>query len=600
MTKNLIFWLTTTIIMLFVFNNFNNYYHNETNYSNFLSDIENNKIKKIKINGRELNITKNDDYKYKTYMPFNDNNLIEKLINKDIIIKSIGKNRPSIFISLLISWMPIIFTTLIWILFIKQIKNSSKNSLFFNKNKTKIFNKNINITFKDIAGCNEAKEDVKELVEYLKKPKKFQRLGGKIPKGVLMIGPPGTGKTLLAKAIAGESKVPFYNICGSDFVEMFVGVGALRVRNMFKEAKKKSPCIIFIDEIDAVGRKRSTNMNNNDEREQTLNQMLVEMDGFKNNQGIIIIAATNRPDVLDPALLRSGRFDRKVIIDLPDLMERKQIIKIHTKKIPLNKDVNINTIAKSTPGFSGADLANLINESALLSAKKNLNNISMKEIEISKDKIIMGSIRKSLLITNLQKESIAYHEAGHAIVSNIVPEHDPVHKVTIIPRGKSLGITFFLPENDNVFTSKKQLESKISTLYGGRAAEEIIYGKENISTGSSNDIKIATLIARNMVTKWGFSKKIGPLLYNQNEESLISYQIYNKYYISEYIYKIIDKEIKNIITKNYKRAKYILNKNINILHLMKDELIKHETLEYKDIIKIMSINNYNNKLIKKN
>ncbi len=601
MTKNLIFWLTTTIIILSIFNNYNNnYYNNESNYSNFLLDVKNNKIKKIQINGRELNIIKKNNCEYKTYMPINDISLIDKLIKKNIIIEIINRNKPNIFISLLISWMPIILTTLIWILFIKQIKNSSKNSLFFNKNKTKIFNKNIDITFKDIAGCDEAKEEVKELVEYLKKPEKFQKLGGKIPKGILMIGPPGTGKTLLAKAIAGESKVPFYNICGSDFVEMFVGVGASRVRNMFKEAKKTSPCIIFIDEIDAVGRKRGIGINgSNDEREQTLNQMLVEMDGFKNNQGIIIIAATNRPDVLDPALLRPGRFDRKVIIDLPDLIGRKQIIKIHIKKIPLNKDININTIARSTPGFSGAELANLINESALLAAKKNLNNISMKEIEISKDKIIMGSVRKSLIMTNLQKESTAYHEAGHTIVSNIVPEHDPVYKVTIIPRGKSLGITFFLPENDNLFISKKQLESKISTLYGGRIAEEIIYGKENISTGSSNDIKIATSIARNMVTKWGFSDKIGPLLYEENNENLIYNKIYNKNYNSEYIYKIIDKEVKNIIKKNYKRAKYILIKNINILHIMKNELIKYETLNYKDIINIMSINNYKNNLIKK-
>ncbi len=601
MTKNLIFWLTATIIILFIFNNYNkDYYNNELNYSNFLLDIKNNKIKKIKINGRELKIIKKNNYKYKTYMPINDIDLINKLIKKNIIIESTNKNKPNIFISLLISWAPIILSTLIWILFIKQIKNSSKNSFFFNKNKTKILNKNINITFKDIAGCNEAKEEVKELVEFLKKPEKFIKLGGKIPKGILMIGPPGTGKTLLAKAIAGESKVPFYNICGSDFVEMFVGVGASRVRNMFKEAKKTSPCIIFIDEIDAVGRRRSISINGgNDEREQTLNQMLVEMDGFNNNQGIIIIAATNRPDILDPALLRPGRFDRKIIIDLPDLIERKQIIKIHIKKIPLNKDIDINTIAKSTPGFSGADLSNLINESALLAAKKNLKNISMKEIEISKDKIIMGSIRKSLIITNLQKESTAYHEAGHTIVGNIVPEHDPIYKVTIIPRGKSLGVTLFLPENDNLLISKKQLESKISTLYGGRIAEEIIYGKENISTGCSNDIKIATSIARNMVTKWGFSDKIGPLLYEQNEENLINNKIYNKYYISEYIYKIIDKEIKNIIIKNYKRAKNILIKNINILHIMKKELIKYETLNYKDIIKIMSINNNNNKLIKR-
>ncbi len=590
MIKNLTFWLTITIILLLLFNNYkNNYYYNELNYSNFLLDIKNDTIKKIIIDGRELKIIKKNNYKYKTYMPINDISLINKLTKKNIIIESIYKKQPNIIISLLISWTPIILITIIWIIFIKQIKyGGSKNNLFFNKNKAKIFKKNIKITFKNIAGCDEAKEEVKELVEFLKKPKKFQKLGAKIPKGILMIGPPGTGKTLLAKAIAGESKVPFYNISGSDFVEMFVGVGASRVRNMFEEAKKKSPCIIFIDEIDAVGRQRGIGISGgHDEREQTLNQILVEMDGFNNNKGIIIIAATNRPDVLDPALLRPGRFDRKVIINLPDLLGRIQILKIHTKKIPLNKDININIIAKSTPGFSGADLANLINESALLAAKNNLKNVSMKEFEKSKDKILMGTERKTLIMTNKQKESIAYHEAGHTIISKLVPEHDPVHKVTIIPRGKSLGITFFLPENDNLFISNKYLNSKISTLYGGRIAEEIIYGKENISIGSSNDIKIATIIAKNMVTKWGLSKKIGPILY-EDKENLIINKSYNNKNFSEYIYKIIDKEIKNIIYINYKRAKKILIKNINILHKMKDKLIKYETLNKKDIDKIMN------------
>ncbi len=587
MIKNLTFWLIITILIISVFkNNKNNNYYNEINYSNFLLDIKNNKIKKITIEGRELKIIKKNNTKYKTYIPINDINLIDKLIKKNIIIESIFRSKPNILISLLISWTPIILTTIIWSMFIKQIKNSSKNTLFFSRNKAKIFKKNIKIKFKNIAGCNEAKKEVKEIVEFLKNPKKFQKLGGKIPKGILMIGPPGTGKTLLAKAIAGESKVPFYNISGSDFVEMFVGVGASRVRNMFKEAKKKSPCIIFIDEIDAVGRKRSIGISGgHDEREQTLNQILVEMDGFNTKQTIIIIAATNRPDVLDPALLRSGRFDRRVNIDLPDIKGRKEIIKIHLKKKPI-KNINIDIIAKTTPGFSGADLANLINESALISAQKNLKKISMKEIEKAKDKIIMGVKKKSLIITKKQKESIAYHESGHTIIGKLLPENDPIHKVTIIPRGQSLGTTYFIPENDNILTNKIKLETKISTLYGGRIAEEIIYGKEYISTGSSNDIKIATLIAKNMVTKWGYSKKIGPLLYNNDEENENINNIYNKNY-SEYIQKNIDIEIRNIIYKNYKIAKKILKKNINILHKMKNKLIKYETLNNKEINKII-------------
>ncbi len=589
MIKNLFFWLVITIIIVSTFQNIGqkkNYPKIE--YSSFLSDIKKNKLKEVKINGKEINVTKKNYQKYKTYIPINDPYLLKNLINKKIKISSLSIEEPNFIISILISWLPIILLTGLWIFLIKQIQNSGKGTFFFGKSKAKILNKNnIKTTFKNVAGCDEAKEEVKELVEYLKKPDKFQKLGGKIPKGILMIGPPGTGKTLLAKAIAGEAQVPFYSISGSDFVEMFVGVGASRVRDMFRQAKETSPCIIFIDEIDAVGRKRGININSgHDEREQTLNQMLVEMDGFDSNKGIIIIAATNRPDVLDPALMRPGRFDRRVIVDLPNIKGRKQIIKIHTKNIPLNKDVNINIISKSTPGFSGADLSNLINEAALYAAKKKLDNVSMKEFEKAKDKIIMGTERKSLIMTDLQKELTAYHECGHTIVSQLVPEHDPVHKVTIIPRGKSLGSTFFLPENDNININKKQLESKISTLYGGRLAEEIIYGKENISIGASNDIKIASSIARNMVTKWGFSEKLGPLLYSNNHEENIN-KTFKNIFLSNYISKLIDKEIKKIIDKNYLRAKKILLKNINLLHKMKEKLIKHETLNKNDIKKII-------------
>ncbi len=592
MIKNLFFWLTVTLLIMSTFQNLGIKYKKNNpiiNYSNFLSDIKNNEIEEVKIKGKEINVTKKNNDKYKTYIPIYDQYLLEKLINKKIQTSSIPPYEPNIIISILISWLPMILLTSIWLFFLRQLQNSGKGAFFFGKSKAKILNKNnIKITFKDVAGCDEAKEEVSELVEYLKKPNKFKKLGGKIPKGILMIGPPGTGKTLLAKAIAGEAKVTFYHISGSDFVEMFVGVGASRVRDMFYQAKKNSPCIIFIDEIDAVGRQRGISIGGgNDEREQTLNQMLVEMDGFNSNQGIIIIAATNRPDVLDSALLRPGRFDRQVIVDLPDIKGREQIIKIHTKNIPLNNDVNINILSKSTPGFSGADLSNLINEAALFAAKKNLKNISMKEFEKAKDKILMGSERKSLIMTNHQKELTAYHESGHVIVGKFVPEHDPIHKVTIIPRGKTLGTTFFLPENDNLNMSKKKLESKISTLYGGRLAEEIIYGKENISIGSSNDIKVATSIAYNMVTKWGFSKKIGPLLYDENkEENLINKQKQNKIF-SNYIKKIIDKETKKIVDKNYLRAKKILIKNIKILHKMKKKLMKYETLNKNEIENII-------------
>ncbi len=592
MIKNLFFWSTIFIITIFTFNNIKFKKNiSKIDYSSFLSDIKNNKIKEIKVYGKEINVIKKNNYKYITYIPIKNYKLLKKIIEKNIKISNIPIKQPNIIISIIISWLPIIILLLIWIFLIKKIYKNSKNSIIFGKNKTKILNKNnIKIKFKDIAGYEEIKEEINQIVEYLKKPKKFKKLGCKIPKGILMIGPPGVGKTLLAKAIAGESKVPFYNISGSDFVEIFVGIGASRVRDMFNKAKKNSPCIIFIDEIDAIGKHRSTLSNGgNDEREQTLNQMLVEMDGFDNNKGIIIIAATNRPDILDKALIRPGRFDKKIIIDLPNLKGRIKIIKIHTKKIPLNKNVNINIIAKSTPGFSGADLANLINEASLNAAKNNKKNVSMIDFEKSKDKIIIGTERKSLIMTKKQKELSAYHESGHAIVGELLKDHDKVYKITIIPRGKSLGTTFFLPKEENLNINKKKLDSQISTLYAGRIAEEIIYGKENISIGSSNDIKIATSIAKNMVTKWGFSEKIGPLLYNDENISLLNN--YKNRYISDYIMKNINKEIKKIIDKNYIKAKKILLKNLNILYIMKEKLIKYETLNRKQIKKII----FNNK-----
>jgi cell division protease FtsH len=497
-----------------------------------------------------------------------------------------------VFGCVLISWFPMLLLIGVWIFFMRQIQmGGGKGAMSFGKSKARMLPEDqIKITFEDVAGCDEAKEEVSELVEYLKEPSRFQKLGGKIPKGILMVGPPGTGKTLLAKAIAGEAKVPFFTISGSDFVEMFVGVGASRVRDMFEHSRKSAPCIIFIDEIDAVGRQRGAGLGGgHDEREQTLNQMLVEMDGFDGNEGIILIAATNRPDVLDPALLRPGRFDRQVIVALPDIRGREQILKVHMRKVPLSKDVEPMTIARSTPGFSGADLANLVNEAALFSARMNNTVVSMSEFERAKDKMMMGTERKSMVMSEFQKESTAYHESGHVIVGRLVPEHDPAHKVTIIPRGRALGVTFFLPESDVLSVNRQKLESQISTLYGGRLAEEIIYGVKKVSTGACNDIKIATNLARNMVTQWGFSEKLGPLLYAEEEgEIFLGRSVAKAQHMSDETARIIDEEVKILIDRNYNRARNILNENIDILHAMKNALIKYETIDAYQIDDLMS------------
>jgi cell division protease FtsH len=465
-----------------------------------------------------------------------------------------------------------------------------KGAMSFGKSKARMMSEEqIKTTFADVAGCDEAKEDVAELVEYLRDPSRFQKLGGKIPTGVLMVGPPGTGKTLLAKAIAGEAKVPFFTISGSDFVEMFVGVGASRVRDMFEQAKKAAPCIIFIDEIDAVGRQRGAGVGGgHDEREQTLNQMLVEMDGFEGNEGIIVIAATNRPDVLDPALLRPGRFDRQVVVGLPDVRGREQILDVHMRKVPLSSDVQPSLIARGTPGFSGADLANLVNEAALFAARGNKRNVSMVEFELAKDKIMMGAERRSMVMSEDTKESTAYHEAGHAIVGRLVPEHDPVYKVSIIPRGRALGVTMYLPEQDRVSMSRQHLESMVSSLYGGRLAEELIYGADKVSTGASNDIERATDIARKMVTQWGFSDKLGPLLYAEEEgEVFLGRSVTQTKHMSDDTARLIDNEIRQIIDRNYARAKKILEENMDIMHTMKDALMKYETIDAGQIDDLM-------------
>ncbi|MFI4846937.1 MAG: ATP-dependent zinc metalloprotease FtsH [Candidatus Makana argininalis] len=593
MFKNIMIWLTMSVIFVSMFQNFGFIEQNENklNYSTFMSELNKNKIKEVLIKNRKIIFTNINNNKYITYIPINDPKLLDILLIKNVKIIGEYSEYHSLFTYVLISCFPIILIVLFWLFFIRQIKNGGKSIMSFGQSKAKILNKkNIEIDFDDVAGCDEAKKEVSEIVDYLKNSKKFKKLGAKIPKGILMIGPPGTGKTLLAKAISGEAKVPFFSISGSDFVEMFVGVGASRVRDMFNQAKKSSPCIIFIDEIDTVGRKRGSGFGGgNDEREQTLNQMLVEMDGFEKNKGVIIIAATNRPDVLDNALLRPGRFDRQIIIDLPDLKGREQILNVHIKKSPISSDVNLSIIARGTPGFSGADLSNLINEAALYAASQNKIIISMIDLEKAKDKIIMGSEKKTFIISKFQKEHTAYHESGHVIIGKLVPNSDPIHKVTIIPRRKSLGATFFLPKEDVISVNRQKLESQISTLYGGRVAEEIIYGNDNISTGSFNDIKIATSIARKMVTKWGFSEKLGPILYSHEEEN--EFNGNNYYYknnnISDETNLLIDKEIKFIIKKNYDRAKKILLENIKILHYMKDLLLKYETINSKQINNLM-------------
>jgi cell division protease FtsH len=594
--KNIILWVAIGIILILIFNNFGQNYTNQKKitYSQFIEKIQNGEIKQIIIDKQLIEgLSKNDEY-FSTYAPtiLDQYTIDEEWINKyNINIKSKQPEQQSMLLHIFISWFPIIIFIAVWIFFMRQLQGGGKGAMSFGKSKAKLISEEkVKITFKDVAGVDEAKEETYELIEFLKNPSKFYNLGGKIPKGILLIGPPGTGKTLLAKAIAGEAKVPFFTISGSDFVEMFVGVGASRVRDMFEQAKKHSPCIIFIDEIDAVGRHRGAGLGGgHDEREQTLNQLLVEMDGFSENAGIIIIAATNRPDVLDPALLRPGRFDRQISVNLPDLKGRIDILKVHIKKVPIDKDVNIELIARGTPGFSGADLANLINEATLYTAKINKTLVYMEALEKAKDKILMGMEKKSLIMTEEEKKLIAYHEAGHTIVGLLSPEHDPVYKVTIIPRTMALGVTIFLPKNDKYLHNKIQLESQITSLFGGRVAEELIYGKNKITTGAANDIKQATDISRKMVAKWGLSEEIGPInLFENDEEVFLGHQITRHKNISEDTVKIVDKEIKNIITLSYFRAKKILTDNIDKLHIMADALIKYETINVNQILDIMS------------
>lgn len=586
-------WVVVAVIMMTAYQSFNSSsVENSTDYTTFVYDVSNGQVTAARFDANEITVTKTDGSKYSTVMPpLEDKKLLDDLLSKKVKVEGTPFERRGFLSQILISWFPMLFLVGVWVFFMRQMQGGGGKAMSFGKSRAKMLNQDqIKVTFADVAGCDEAKEEVGEIVDFLRDPNKFQNLGGKIPKGILMVGPPGTGKTLLARAIAGEAKVPFFTISGSDFVEMFVGVGASRVRDMFEQAKKNAPCLIFIDEIDAVGRQRGAGLGGgHDEREQTLNQMLVEMDGFSGNDGVIVIAATNRPDVLDPALTRPGRFDRQVVVGLPDVKGREQILKVHMRKVSVAQDVDAMTLARGTPGYSGADLANLVNEAALFAARVNKRTVTMLEFEKAKDKINMGPERRTMIMTDKQKESTAYHEAGHAIVGYLVPEHDPVHKVTIIPRGRALGVTFFLPEGDQISISQKQLESKLSTLYAGRLAEDLIYGEENISTGASNDIKVATNIARNMVTQWGFSDKLGPILYTEDEgEVFLGRSMAKAKHMSDETAHSIDEEVRAIVSRNYARARQILTDNMDILHAMKDALVKYETIEEEQIKQLMN------------
>jgi cell division protease FtsH len=596
MAKNFVLWAVIAAVLMMVFNNFQNVGHGkEYSYSEFISQVESGQVERVTISGQTISGTTTGGESFETILPAYDDKLMDTLLNNQVQVLGEKPEKQGFFTQLLLASLPILIILAVFMLFMRQMQGGGSGRggpMAFGKSKAKLLSEDqIKTTFEDVAGCDEAKEDVKELVEFLRDPGKYQRLGGKIPRGVLMVGQPGTGKTLLAKAIAGEAKVPFFSISGSDFVEMFVGVGASRVRDMFDQAKKQAPCIIFIDEIDAVGRSRGVGIGGgNDEREQTLNQLLVEMDGFEVNDGIIVIAATNRPDVLDPALLRPGRFDRQVVVGLPDIRGREQILKVHMRKVPVADDVNASLIARGTPGFSGADLANLVNEAALFAARGNRNRVTMEEFEKAKDKILMGAERKTMVMSEKEKTNTAYHEAGHAIVGRLMPEHDPVYKVSIIPRGRALGVTMFLPEEDRHSISKRGIESNICSLYGGRIAEEMTLGRDGVTTGASNDIERATKYARNYVTKWGLSEKLGAQLYTEEEQSgyLGSSGGGQLSHLSEDTARIIDSEIKELLDRCYQRSKDLLEANRDKLELMKDALMEYETIDADQISDIMS------------
>ena len=596
MAKNLLLWLVIAAVLLSVFNNFSMQGSTQQlGYSDFIEEVNNDRLRKVVVDGLTITAERYDGSTFETIRPMvEDPRLMDDLLSHNVVVEGRKPEQQSVWTQLLVASFPILIIIAVFMFFMRQMQGGGGGRggpMSFGKSKAKLLGEDqITTTFADVAGVDEAKEDVQELVEYLRDPGRFQKLGGRIPRGVLMVGQPGTGKTLLAKAIAGEAKVPFFSISGSDFVEMFVGVGASRVRDMFDQAKKQSPCIIFIDEIDAVGRHRGAGLGGgHDEREQTLNQLLVEMDGFEMNDGVIVIAATNRPDVLDPALLRPGRFDRQVVVGLPDIRGREHILKVHMRKVPLAEDVDPSKIARGTPGFSGADLANLVNEAALFAARGGLRMVAMLQFELAKDKIMMGAERRSMVMSDKEKLNTAYHEAGHAIVGRLMPEHDPVYKVSIIPRGRALGVTMFLPEEDRYSHSRRHITSQITSLFGGRVAEEMTLGPEGITTGASNDIQRATEMARNMVTKWGLSTAMGPLMYDEGGEEVFLGRsaAQPSKAMSDETARAIDKEVRNIIDGCYEEARRLLEENRGKLDVMADALMQYETIGVEQIDDIM-------------
>jgi cell division protease FtsH len=590
MFKNLVLWVVIALVLMSVFSNFGPPPKQAIKlpYSQFIEKARSGGVKQIVVEDRNIKGTTQDDKPFETFVPALSESVMNTLVDNGAVVRGKAPEQPSLLMNIFVSWFPIILFIGVWIFFMRQMQGGGggRGAMSFGRSRARLVGEDqVKVTFADVAGIDEAVDEVRELVEFLRDPGKFQNLGGRIPRGVLLVGQPGTGKTLLARAIAGEAKVPFFIISGSDFVEMFVGVGASRVRDLFLQAKQQAPCIVFIDEIDAVGRHRGAGLGGgHDEREQTLNQLLVEMDGFEGNEGVIVLAATNRPDVLDPALLRPGRFDRQVSVGLPDLRGREQIIKVHMHKKPVSTKVDARILARGTPGFSGADLANLVNEAALFAASANKRIIDMEDFEKAKDKLLMGVERRSMVMSESERRLTAYHEAGHTIVGISVPDHDPVYKVSIIPRGRALGLTMFLPLDDRYSYSKQRLESQLAGLFGGRIAEELIFGKDSVTTGASNDIQRATEIARNMVTRWGLSERLGPLTYGEEEgEVFLGHSMTKRKEVSDETAHVIDEEIRQIVDKTYLMAKQVLMNNMDKLHLMAEGLLKYETLDSEQI-----------------
>jgi cell division protease FtsH len=592
--KNLALWIVIGLLLVALFNLFQTSSsrgpQSTLAFSDFVTDVNRGQVTDVTIQGSNISGHFTDGRAFSTYAP-NDPGLVDTLIGKGVRITAapLDENVPSLF-GILVSWFPMLLLVGVWIFFMRQMQGGGGRAMGFGKSRARLLTEKVGrITFEDVAGIDEAKQELEEIVEYLKDPQKFQRLGGKIPKGVLLVGPPGTGKTLLARAIAGEANVPFFTISGSDFVEMFVGVGASRVRDMFEQGKKNAPCIIFIDEIDAVGRHRGAGLGGgNDEREQTLNQLLVEMDGFEANEGVILIAATNRPDVLDPALLRPGRFDRQVVVPNPDVMGREKILKVHMRKVPLASDVDPRVIARGTPGFSGADLANLVNEAALMAARRGKRSVAMNEFEQAKDKVMMGAERRSMVMTEDEKRLTAYHEAGHALCMLYLEGHEPLHKVTIIPRGRALGVTMFLPERDKYSQSKMEIKAMVASLFGGRVSEELIFGPDKVTTGAADDIRRATGLARRMVTEFGFSERLGPLRYSENEEEVfLGHSVTQRKNVSDATAKVIDEEIRRIVEEGEHAARDILTARLDELHALAHGLLEYETLSVEEIRRVI-------------